>query len=206
MFACWYGAPPVDPPILPNTRFQHYVFAGITFTDGKNVLCYNCNINSPSYRINRLGGDSAPCIAGFSGGRHTGDRDWVDTAWRETIQDLWGIMDVPRNILNQLRTEITHQRVVEHTGSVIIILDLKVLLRVCQIMQRNAIKSPVYAAYPRGLEDLLLTRDPAPAVTFRGHHITHLCIIPLQKTPSSTSRSFIRSMETVLDAMSSANA
>jgi hypothetical protein len=167
MSACCCGASPVETPVRPDTRFPDYRAAGIAFTDCTTILC-----GRHAFKKGRK-----PFLSGFGGTKHSQDLDWIGTAWRETIEELWGLPSVPPHIINQLRTEIKIRHVLIQPGYIQILLHLEDLEDVCRILRRNRLMSPLYASYPKGLEDLITQRRIGQT------EITHLCLIPFLEEP-----------------------
>ncbi len=167
MFACCCTTTAVETPIRPDTRFPDYKAAGIAFTDYTTILC-----GRHAFKRGRK-----PFLSGFGGTKHLQDLDWIHTAWRETIEELWGLPSVPPHIVNQLRTEIKIRHILSQPGYVQILLHLEDLKDVCRILRRNGLASPLYKSYPTGLEDLILRRRIGQT------EITHLCLLPFLEEP-----------------------
>jgi hypothetical protein len=164
MFPC-YTAAAVEHPIRPDTRFPDYKAAGIAFTDCTLILC-----GRHAFKPGK-----PPFLSGFGGGKHAQDLDWVGTAWRETIEELWGVPAVPPHIVNQLRTEVKTRNILIQPGYVQILLHLEDVSTILRILKRNQFPSPIYTSYPLSLEELLLKRRIGKT------EITHLCLLPFSE-------------------------
>jgi hypothetical protein len=140
--------------------------AGCVFTNGKVLLA--------GYQKEEY----APAINGIGGKRTSSTESYIETALRETIEELFGIIAVPPGLLMSLQTRITPTRI-HKTGSYVLVMysfaDLDILLQEAYATLKS---SPVYEKFPRTLSDLILHRnanyEPRP-------EITHLCILPVVK-------------------------
>jgi hypothetical protein len=155
------------PPFRPDDRFPDYRGAGIAFTDCKMVLC-----GRHAFKKGK-----APFLSGFGGGKSPHDIDWIGTAWRETIEELWGVPAVPPHIVNQLRAEIKIRHILIQPGYVQILLHFEDLKDVGRVLRRNGLASPLYTTYPSNLEEWILGRRIGRT------EITHLCLIPFLDEP-----------------------
>ena len=176
MFACCCTSAAAETPIRPDTRFPDYKGAGIAFTDCTTILC-----GRHAYKPGK-----APFLSGFGGHKISQDLDWIGTAWRETIEELWGVSSVPSHIVNQLRMEIKIRHILIQPGYIQILLHLEDLKDVCRILRRNGLLSPLYATYPLGLEDLILKRRIGRT------EVTHLCLIPFLEEPLVVAKEFAK--------------
>lgn len=167
MFACCCSTAPVVHPIRPDTRFPDYKGAGIVFTDCKMILCGRQPFKE----------GKPPFLSGFGGTKSPHDIDWIGTAWRETIEELWGVPVVPPHIVNQLRSEIKIRHILVQPKYLQILLHLEDLKDVLRILRRNGFLSPLYERFPANLEELILGRRIGRT------EITHLCLIPYVDEP-----------------------
>jgi hypothetical protein len=132
--------------------------AGCLFTNGIHLLA--------GYQPNK----QFPSINGIGGKPEEGEEPIV-TALREFLEEVFGIYDcvkgvselktvVPRHVLNQKRY-VTH------------IYDFNDLVKMLEIVSGLGVSSPLYATFPRSLDELLFTRLAVKS------EISHLCLIPL---------------------------
>jgi hypothetical protein len=175
MFACCCATAAVETPVRPDTRFPDYRGAGIAFTDCTTILC-----GRHAFKKGRK-----PFLSGFGGTKTAQDIDWIGTAWRETIEELWGVLAVPPHIVNQLRASIKIRHILIQPGYIQILLHLEDLKDVCRILQRNRLASPLYTTYPKDLQDLILNRRIGQT------EITHLCLIPFLEEPLLVAAEFV---------------
>lgn len=151
-------------PPLPDVG--DFKAAGCVFTNGKVVLA--------AYQKEEY----APAINGIGGKRNGPTESYIETALRETIEELFAVDTVPPRLLVALQNRITPTRI-HKTGSYVLVIytfaDLDTLLQEAYAILKS---SPVYEKFPRTLSDLILHRnanyEPRP-------EITHICILPVVK-------------------------
>ena len=139
--------------------------AGAVFTNGSTVLAgYQKEGRSPS--INGIGG------------KRTGTETYMQTALRETIEELFGVRGDFDKLIRAVEMNLVPTKVHKSGDYVLVIYtfkDLDVLMR-CSATYLKV--SPLYTKFPKTLSNLLLDRDanvnPRP-------EIIHLCILPVVK-------------------------
>jgi hypothetical protein len=139
--------------------------AGTLFTNGTHVLAgYQKDLTKPT-------------VSGI-GGKREGSETYMQTAIRETVEELFHIDSVSAILIRRIILAVEPTRV-EKTGSyVLVIYNFKDLEKILEIV-RNEIKiSPVYKVLPKTVSDLMLER--ILAVEPRAE-VTHLCLVPLVK-------------------------
>lgn len=143
--------------------------AGCLFTNGKTVLA--------GYQRKR--GDII--ISGLGGSRQEHET-FIETALRETIEELFDIKEVPSKLLEGLKDKLRPASIkgkeVPDWGIYVQLVytfeDLQVILK---YVERAAIKSPLYESFPRTISDLLLKRNPHRRSS--SPEIEYLTIIPV---------------------------
>ncbi len=140
--------------------------AGCVFTNGKVILA--------AYQKEEY----APTINGIGGKRNGPTESYIETALRETVEELFAVETVPPRLLAALQSRITPTRIHKSGPYVLVIYtfeDLDTLLKVAYTILKSC---PVYEKFPRTLSDLILHRnanyEPRP-------EIIHLCILPVVK-------------------------
>lgn len=113
--------------------------AGCMFTDGIRVLA--------GYQT-KLGK-----IGGFGGKAHDGESR-NETALRETIEELFGITDVPADLIAKLPRSSNYIEYAEYTCFVYNFDDLQTFIR----RAKRYINSPLYAIFPESVWDLIQHR------------------------------------------------
>jgi hypothetical protein len=135
-------------PILTLPPSIPFMGAGCVFTDGKHVLA--------GYQPHKKN----PGISGI-GGHKEGDEIYLETAYRETIEEIFHITtsDIPRNLIPTLQGKMTPRKMKMKEGYVILTFtfeDLSLFLKLCK---KSGLRSPVYTKIPKNLIELLLTRQ-----------------------------------------------
>jgi hypothetical protein len=148
MFACFFKSPVITSQISP--LYPGYTAAGCLFVEGPVALA------GVQKQFLVSSGKRAPVLSGLGGRREQGDIDWIHTALRETVEELFDVKDVPVALLNRLRLHLPIRHAVEADGYVLAQYsfdDLSVLLRLCVALQ-----SPLYKVQPRTVHDLITKR------------------------------------------------
>jgi len=163
MFSSCYSVDAVEPP-SPFAP-EDFDGAGTVFTNGNTVLA--------GYQKE----DRSPSINGI-GGHRKGAETYLQTALRETVEELFGLDDVPVTLIQTLGQTLKTSRV-HKSGSYVLVIytfaDLETLLKV---VERAVRRSPLYRVFPKTLSSLIIDRDPN--VNPRPE-IIHLCILPVVK-------------------------
>ena len=139
--------------------------AGTLFTNGTHVLA--------GYQKD----PTSPTVSGI-GGKREGSEWYMETAIRETVEELFHIDPVPATLIRRIILSVEPTRVEKMGSYVLVIYNFKDLEKILEIV-RNEIKlSPVYKTLPKTVSDLMLERILAPDSRAE---ITHLCLVPLVK-------------------------
>jgi len=103
-------------------------------------------------------------LSGFGGSREAGDTDWLHTAWREVVEEIFHIKNVPAPLLQLLRSRIplpipplitcTSGYILLHLGFA----ELEVALALCA---SQGIQSDLYKKMPKTVSDLVMMRSPS---------------------------------------------
>ena len=142
--------------------------AGCLFTNGEVILA--------GYQKKR--GDIV--ITGL-GGKREEEESYIDTALRETVEELFHVKKVPPKLIGALKSHMKPTSVrgkeVPGWGVYVMVIytfeDLEILLKYAE---RASIRSPVYDTFPRTVSDLLLERRTGQSSP---PEIAYLSIIPL---------------------------
>jgi hypothetical protein len=119
-------------------------------------------------------------ISGLGGSRRD-DETFIETALRETLEELFDIKEVPPKLLEDLKGKIRPASIkgkeVPDWGIYVQLIytfeDLQVILK---YVERAAIKTHLYESFPRTISDLLLKRNPRTRSS--SPEIEYLTIIP----------------------------
>lgn len=155
------------------TSFPQYKGAGILFTEGPVALA-----GIQKHRSLKEG-DTAN-LSGFGGRREPKDFDWVHTAWREVVEELYNETLVPIELILELRRQIpVRTDPVEKNGYVMFCLGFDELTRALEICAnpRFRFRSPIYRSMPLTITDLIMKRLP-------NHYseIGSLALVPISYT------------------------
>ena len=170
MFTC-FCLPKVAPLIpYPSVSSEPYQGAGILFLEGPVALA---GIQKHRQVVK---GSVEPRLSGFGGRREDQDIDWVHTAFRETIEELFGVDGVSVSLVQLLRSKVPY-RASFKTGEYWVLQstfeDLKTLL----LIASKHLQSPLYSRMPLTLEELITRRHPQSI-----SEIGALALIPVAKT------------------------
>lgn len=149
MFACFFK-PSINPPSPILQKYPEYTAAGCLFVAGSVAL-------AGVQKQFLVGvGKRNPVLSGLGGRREPNDIDWLHTALRETVEELFNVKDISVTLLNRLRHALPVRSAVETGGYVMIqysFEDLVILLTCCA-----SLVSPLYKVQPRTVQDLIVKR------------------------------------------------
>jgi len=107
------------------------------------------------------------------GGKPNEFEPLIHTAFRETIEELFGV-NPPCSLLTSLAEIFKTAGSVQNGGYTMFVLSFDDLLRFMGYVQISVQTSPYYTKFPQSIHDLLLCRrTPLDA------EVTHLALIPL---------------------------
>ena len=159
MFCC------TQVPII-HTSFPSYTGAGILFTEGPVALA----------GVQKHYKNNETILSGFGGRREPSDQDWVHTAFRETVEELYNTTSVPLKLIHNLRRQIVSLKPPIYTSGYVVIqlnfTDLRTFLKIC----RTHLLCEIYKHMPTTLDDLILKRCPSSS-----SEIGALALIPVAK-------------------------
>jgi hypothetical protein len=136
--------------------------AGCLFTDGTYILA-------------GLQGTDTQFISGFGGKALEGETS-IDTAIRETLEELFHIQDVPLSVIRSISIESMPQRYLQNGAYTILVYRFDDLYDWGLILSNSNIKSPLYNIIPLTISELLFKRKQVDAT-----EIKCLSLLPLQK-------------------------
>ena len=138
--------------IYPPSQIP-YKGAGILFLDGPLALA------GVQKHRKVIEGSLDARLSGFGGRKEDTDIDWVHTAFREVMEELFDVSNVSVALINQLRIAIPYRPFDEVGGYMNMrcsFADLQTILKIAS----NHIQSPLYKKMPLTLDELLLNRQP----------------------------------------------
>lgn len=119
---------------------------GCLFTDGKYVLA--------GFQEK----DDKSIISGFGGKIEETDECEIDAAIRETLEELFHIENVPKDLIHYLMIHYIPCNQFKNGDYQVYVYDFWVLTDFLHISLGFGIQSPLYEVFPKSLEDLILRR------------------------------------------------
>jgi hypothetical protein len=148
---------------IPPDNSIKYTSAGTFFTDGKLVLCgYQPNKKLPS--INGLGGKKDP-----------NDKTYIETAIRETLEELFDIVP-DKQIIKYINLKIIHKNLIIQQNYYMLVYSFEDLELILQLLNQKEITSNLYDIFPRTISDLIFFRK---IDSKKNSEISHLCLLPI---------------------------
>ena len=132
--------------------------AGIMFTDGKLVLCGYSQHKSQ--------------ITGIGGKAHENEQ-LVETAIRETIEELFEFEVIPEALLRYLKTCLSFDHVIGIPAYTVFVMSFTDLQKILDILKMFVLKSDVYSEIPTNLSEMIFNRK----VNFSSE-LSHLILLP----------------------------
>lgn len=121
-----------------------------------------------------LAGYQKKKLSGF-GGKREGEETFLQTALRETLEELLDIK-VPPGLLRSVTDNIIPNKVILRGFYICVLYNFHQLIDILYLTRDYLSSSPVYTEIPRTLSDLILTRRPRET-----SEIGHLCLLPIVK-------------------------
>jgi len=145
-----------------NTE-NNYSGAGCIFTDNKLVLC-----GYQPYKKN-------PYISGIGGKKIDNETEYIKTAIRELIEELFDIHNLSDKIYNKLY-DIKPKKIMSNdydNNYVCCVYDFNQLNRMLGILISYNLESNLYSVFPSNISDLIFNRH------IKNAEISHLCLLPV---------------------------
>lgn len=152
--------------VLSTTNIDRsikYISAGSFFTDGKLVLC--------GYQQNK----KVFNISGFGGKKELRDKSYIETAIRETIEELLNMVP-DKETINNVNMNIIHKNVFIQDEYCMLTYTFDDLETILQILSKYHVKSNLYDNFPMTISELIFNRKIDPKL-----EISHLCLLPLKE-------------------------
>ena len=160
----WFGRTlTLAVPPVPIPNYPAHMGAGCVFTDGKHILC--------GYQPHK----KKPGITGI-GGHKEGEETYLQTAYRETIEELFHVTNttIPVGLIDTLIRTLRPKKIKMKKGYVLVTFDftdLQLLLKLCK---KAGLRSPLYRRLPKNLLETIQLRDSNPKA-----EISCLCLLPV---------------------------
>jgi hypothetical protein len=111
------------------------------------------------------------------GGKPIGHETPIETAFRETIEELFGIQP-SKELLEVLVNNFGFKPEVKNTSYTMFIYTIEELLRFLCVVKSYSGSSPYYTNFPTSLDSLIFNRR-----TPLGVEVGHLCMVPIIHVP-----------------------
>jgi hypothetical protein len=144
---------------------MEYSSAGCIFTNGRHVL--------GGYQPSK----ATPCISGI-GGKKEGDEEFIETAMREMLEELFGIYN--RKDLTKSLMAIPYERLLISGDYLNVVYNFDGLVKILEELRNLYAVSSLYMELPLTLTELILNRLPVDS------EISHLCLLPVVKHTRGT--------------------
>jgi hypothetical protein len=127
------------------------------------------------------------------GGKREGAETYMETAIRETVEELFGVSQVPLALIHRIITTVKAISVKQMGPYVMVVYNFNDLEKVLEIVGRYLKKCPLYNKIPKRLMPLILERKipvtPRP-------ELFYLAILPIVKN-ASVDVEFLEDIETI---------
>lgn len=101
-------------------------------------------------------------LSGLGGKKEETDECIIDTAIRETLEELFHIHDIPSHIVKYLMIHYIPRNQFINGDYHVLVYDFYELSDFLHICQGFGLKSPLYESFPRTINDLILRRKILP--------------------------------------------
>lgn len=164
MFSSCYN---ITTATLPSSTpdMGNFNAAGTVFTNGNTVLA--------GYQKE----DRSPSINGI-GGRREGTETYMQTALRETVEELFAVRNVPASLIQTLERTLQTSRVHKSDYYVLVVYTFADLELLMKCVAKTIKVSPLYSTFPKTISNLIFDRNPDVSPR---PEIVHLCILPVVK-------------------------
>jgi hypothetical protein len=141
------------------TTFTTYRGAGMIFDNGRMILC------------GFEPGKRHPALYGIGGKREATDANYRETAAREVLEELFGLVAPPRAIQQRILMIPPREEVIVH-GYVMLRYSFDDLMMMLLTLRDQ--QSPFYRTMPQTVSELVLGRGHVPQA-----ELSHLCLLPM---------------------------
>ena len=158
---------------------MEYRAAGVLFTNGRIALA-----GYHPYKMH---------LSGLGGKRNSEDAGPFETAFREVLEELFGVHPVPSALMKELRDVFFFPDTILCDNHYMnYIYSFEALTHFLYICNRAGIRCPFYKTFPETVEALVLHRIPVEGV-----EITHLALVPVVKLVPSFDPYFINDLQKI---------
>lgn len=143
--------------------------SGCLFTNGSHVLA----------------GWQKGSLGGFGGKMEAGE-SWIETAWRETLEELFELAPTPIQTVIPIILERTkYSNIIRHDQYTAFVYSFKDLEKIMMILKTHHVVSPLYRRFPITVSELvfgrkqMVPRPPTRVIRGAVPEISTLAILPL---------------------------
>ena len=122
-----------------------YKAAGIIFTDGKHILA--------GYQPNK----PKPFLSGIGGMKEKGE-EYLDTAIRETLEELFEFEYIPFELIHEIKNTITPVKYIQNKIYISVVYTFDDLYEILNILPRYDLNSYLYETIPKTVLELIFRR------------------------------------------------
>ena len=144
-----------------------YEGAGCLFTNGTHVLA--------GYQPNK----KVPLITGLGGKRLPSETNPLDTALRETIEELFHVSNIHQSTIEDIKSTAYPKKTFMNGSYHVFVYSFVDLECMFYILRLNHQDTTVYRTLPKTMNDLIFKRE---ASQYPDAEIRHLCLIPAECT------------------------
>lgn len=143
---------PLATPFIPSKA------GGCFFTDGTYILA--------GYQKKK------GTISGIGGARLPGE-SFVQTALRETVEELFDISTIQRKVLEDLEIYVPPRKILQNRSYSLLLYSFEDLEMILRILSNHRVRSKLFDTVPQTVSDLLFKRKVNPNA-----EISHLALLP----------------------------
>ena len=144
---------------------SNFMGAGCLFTSGHYVLA----AFQPKKKM--------PIISGFGGKRH-GTETYIQTALRETLEELFDVKPVSVHLIELIETNLTPSQVLKNKPKDGLYYTLHYsfddLKQILKYASPYCVDTPLYEEWPTSIQRLIFHRNIEKA-----SEVSHICLLPL---------------------------
>jgi hypothetical protein len=165
LFLCCFKSPTILHSSVNSTK---WTAAGSFFTDGFSVLA-----GVQPHKTEAT-------ISGIGGGANAGET-YIETAIRETLEELFDFDIIPRWLLRRVERSLTPSIVFQNDLYIYLVYSFKDLEQLLRIVKESKIRSRLYSTIPLTVSDLILQRSQSISA-----EVQRLVLIPISNTNQDT--------------------
>lgn len=146
---------------------ESFKAAGCVFTDGKLVLA--------GYQPRKR----KPFISGLGGKKEEGE-NYLDTAIRETIEELFEFKSIPKELILEIKN-IAPIKIIQNGSYIIVVYSFNDLDIFLKIISKYNLQSILYDSMPKNITELIFNRNTTYKTNnvFYKPEVSHLALLPL---------------------------